>query len=291
MKRKILNDLKLLFMKIILCFSIIILIIFLLGFFGFLTEYDEATQSYTKVENKFIFLTLFSIWVVIIYLIIKKIKLLITNDKNTLINEISLSNLKLIKPHLLNLGINLLLGILSSIIENRPLYAYIVLFFIIEVIIVIIQSKNKISSKINYYKIKKYDLAYYCDKCLKMYPLSHKSICDICGNFMKVQSPEYIEKDVLTKFINNNKDDKTNLTINETVEEKDYEDPLYNEIVEFAINTGKISASLLQRRFRLGYNRANRCINLLEERGIIGPANGSAPREVLVKLDNQENNL
>nr|DAP03708.1 MAG TPA: Ftsk gamma domain [Caudoviricetes sp.] len=285
MKRKILNNLKLLFMKIILCFSIIILIIFLLGFFGFLTEYDDTTQLYVKVENKFVFLTLISIWAVIIYLIIKKIKALITNDKNILINETSLNNLKLIKPHLLNLGINLLLGILSSIIENRQLYAYIVLFFIIEVIIIIIQSKNKISSKINYSKIKKYDLAYYCDKCLKMYPLSHKSTCDICGSFMKVQSPEYIEKDVLTKFINNNKDDKTNLKINETVEEKDYEDPLYDKIVEFTVNTGKVSASLLQRRFRLGYNRATRCIDLLEERGIIGPANGSKPREVLVKLE------
>ena len=285
MKRKILNNSKFLFMKIILCFSIIMLIIFLLGFFGFLTEYDDTTQLYVKVENKFVFLTLISIWAVIIYLIIKKIKALITNDKNILINETSLNNLKLIKPHLLNLGINLLLGILSSIIENRQLYAYIVLFFIIEVIIIIIQSKNKISSKINYSKIKKYDLAYYCDKCLKMYPLSHKSTCDICGSFMKVQSPEYIEKDVLTKFINNNKDDKTNLKINETVEEKDYEDPLYDKIVEFTVNTGKVSASLLQRRFRLGYNRATRCIDLLEKRGIIGPANGSKPREVLVKLE------
>jgi len=71
-------------------------------------------------------------------------------------------------------------------------------------------------------------------------------------------------------------------------EKEDYEDPLYNEIVEFAITTGKISASLIQRRFRLGYNRAARVIDLLEERGIIGPANGSKPREVLVKLENKE---
>ena len=66
----------------------------------------------------------------------------------------------------------------------------------------------------------------------------------------------------------------------------DYEEPLYNEIVEFVVTQGKASASLLQRRFRLGYNRAARCIDLLEERGIIGPSNGSKPREVLVKLDN-----
>ena len=66
------------------------------------------------------------------------------------------------------------------------------------------------------------------------------------------------------------------------------EEPLYNEIVEFVVTQGKASASLLQRRFRLGYNRAARVIDLLEERGIIGPNNGSKPREVLVKLDKSE---
>ncbi|MBR3230007.1 MAG: DNA translocase FtsK [Bacilli bacterium] len=68
----------------------------------------------------------------------------------------------------------------------------------------------------------------------------------------------------------------------------DYEEPLYNEIREFVITQGKASASLLQRRFRLGYNRAARCIDLLEERGIVGPSNGSKPREVLVKLEKKE---
>lgn len=70
--------------------------------------------------------------------------------------------------------------------------------------------------------------------------------------------------------------------------EEEYDDPLYNDIVEFVITSGKASASLLQRRFKLGYNRAARVIDLLEERGIIGPQNGSKPREVLVKLDNRE---
>ena len=66
------------------------------------------------------------------------------------------------------------------------------------------------------------------------------------------------------------------------------EEPLYNEIVKFVVEQQKASASLLQRRFRLGYNRAARVIDLLEERGIIGPNNGSKPREVLVKLENKE---
>lgn len=66
---------------------------------------------------------------------------------------------------------------------------------------------------------------------------------------------------------------------------EEYDDPIYNEVVDFAVSTGKISASLIQRKFRLGYNRAARIIDLLEERGIIGPPNGSKPREVLVKLE------
>ena len=69
------------------------------------------------------------------------------------------------------------------------------------------------------------------------------------------------------------------------------DDPLYNEIVEFAIKTGRVSASLLQRKYRLGYNRAARIVDLLEERGIIGPQNGSKPREVLVKLKNESENV
>ena len=72
------------------------------------------------------------------------------------------------------------------------------------------------------------------------------------------------------------------------VEDDDYEEPLYNEIREFVITQGKASASLLQRRFRLGYNRAARCIDLLEERGIVGPPNGAKPREVLVKLEKKD---
>lgn len=73
-----------------------------------------------------------------------------------------------------------------------------------------------------------------------------------------------------------------------STKEDDYEEPLYNEIVEFVINQGKASASLLQRRFHLGYNRAARVIDLLEDRGIIGPSNGSKPREVLVKIEKNE---
>lgn len=69
---------------------------------------------------------------------------------------------------------------------------------------------------------------------------------------------------------------------------EEYDDPFYNEAVEFVITSGKASASLLQRRFKIGYNRAATLMDLLEERGIVGPQNGSKPREVLVKLEPED---
>ena len=66
------------------------------------------------------------------------------------------------------------------------------------------------------------------------------------------------------------------------------DDPLYNEALEFVVSTGKASASLLQRKFKIGYNRAARLIDELEDRGIVGPQQGSKPREVLYKVENEE---
>ncbi len=85
-------------------------------------------------------------------------------------------------------------------------------------------------------------------------------------------------------------DKPTEVEIANDAPKEDGDDPLYDEIVEFAVKTGKISASLIQRKYRLGYNRAARIIDLLEERGIIGPQNGSKPREVLVRLEGQTPN-
>lgn len=61
-------------------------------------------------------------------------------------------------------------------------------------------------------------------------------------------------------------------------------DNLYDEITDFVIKTQKASASLLQRKFKIGYNKAATMIDKLEEDGIIGPATGnSKPREVLIQ--------
>ena len=83
------------------------------------------------------------------------------------------------------------------------------------------------------------------------------------------------------------KEEPVEKSASEIREEND--DALYNEIVDFVVKTGKASASLLQRKFKIGYNKAATMIDELEENGIIGPATGnSKPREVLVKYS--ENN-
>jgi DNA segregation ATPase FtsK/SpoIIIE, S-DNA-T family len=60
-----------------------------------------------------------------------------------------------------------------------------------------------------------------------------------------------------------------------------YEDDLYEEAKRVVIEAGKASSSLLQRRLRVGYARAARLIDMLEEQGIIGPGEGAKPREIL----------
>jgi S-DNA-T family DNA segregation ATPase FtsK/SpoIIIE len=60
------------------------------------------------------------------------------------------------------------------------------------------------------------------------------------------------------------------------------DDSLYNDAIKVVIEAKKASASMLQRRLRVGYGRAARMIETMEEQGIIGPADGSRPREVLV---------
>lgn len=65
-------------------------------------------------------------------------------------------------------------------------------------------------------------------------------------------------------------------------------DPVFDEAVKLIIETGMASSSLIQRRLKLGYARAARVIDQMEQAGIIGPANGSNPREILVKQLNGE---
>jgi DNA segregation ATPase FtsK/SpoIIIE, S-DNA-T family len=71
-------------------------------------------------------------------------------------------------------------------------------------------------------------------------------------------------------------------------EEDEDEDELYGEAKEIVIYAGKASTSYLQRKLRIGYARAARLMDILEERGVIGPADGSKPREVFEGQDGED---
>lgn len=63
----------------------------------------------------------------------------------------------------------------------------------------------------------------------------------------------------------------------------DIKDEKYDEVLAWVAAQREVSASLLQRRFRLGYPRAARIIEIFEQEGVVGPANGSKPRQVLIR--------
>ena len=63
------------------------------------------------------------------------------------------------------------------------------------------------------------------------------------------------------------------------------DEELYNQALDVLKSTKRASTSMIQRRLRIGYNRAARIMDLMEEKGIVGPENGSSPREILVDLD------
>jgi S-DNA-T family DNA segregation ATPase FtsK/SpoIIIE len=63
------------------------------------------------------------------------------------------------------------------------------------------------------------------------------------------------------------------------------DDELFQEAIGVLKSTRRASTSMLQRRLRIGYNRAARIMELMEDRGIVGPENGAQPREILKDLD------
>ena len=72
-------------------------------------------------------------------------------------------------------------------------------------------------------------------------------------------------------------------------DDDDTDDPVFDEAVEIVVSSGQASVSMLQRRLKLGYSRAARLVDQMEERGIVGPFEGSKPRAVLItKSDWQE---
>ena len=101
------------------------------------------------------------------------------------------------------------------------------------------------------------------------------AICQYCAN---QALPKY--DDI---FLRLDEVDSQSAPINE------FNDPLYEEVKNFVIESGKASTSFIQRKFSIGYSRAARLIDMLEAQGIIGPSRGSKPREVYVHNEEYDN--
>ena len=87
--------------------------------------------------------------------------------------------------------------------------------------------------------------------------------------------PDYIDEEI---FVEDDDEDSARDLFGEPMSD---DDPLYDQALEIVVQSGKASASYIQRRLKIGYNRAARLVEEMEERGIVGPANGSKPREVI----------
>jgi S-DNA-T family DNA segregation ATPase FtsK/SpoIIIE len=83
--------------------------------------------------------------------------------------------------------------------------------------------------------------------------------------------PDYIDDEI---FFDEEEDDAPSLF-------EEGEDPLYDKALEIVMQQGKASASYIQRRLKIGYNRAARLVEEMESHGVVGPAQGSRPRELL----------
>ncbi len=101
-------------------------------------------------------------------------------------------------------------------------------------------------------------------------------------DFIKSNGTATYNEDILESIENSNKTDKE---IAESSAEDDDTDPFLMDAIQTVIETGQASTSFIQRRFKVGYARAGRIIDQMEERGVISGYQGSKPREVLMTLD------
>ncbi len=107
----------------------------------------------------------------------------------------------------------------------------------------------------------------------------------------------FITEDEIGKIVDHIKTQVKDVTYNQDILKEAEQltmqfdsDELLPEILSFLSTQKTISVSMLQRKFRIGYNRAARIIDDLEEKGIVGPSQGSKPREVLMTIEQVEQN-
>jgi len=101
--------------------------------------------------------------------------------------------------------------------------------------------------------------------------VSEEEVEAVVDHVKTLGEPDYIDDEI---FFDDDDDTGPSLF-------SDGEDPLYEKALEIVFQQGKASASFIQRRLKIGYNRAARLVEEMEQRGVVGPAQGSKPRELL----------
>jgi S-DNA-T family DNA segregation ATPase FtsK/SpoIIIE len=102
--------------------------------------------------------------------------------------------------------------------------------------------------------------------------VSEKEIEDVCVFWRRQEKPFYVLNPI-------------QIAVEEreaSMREEEEADPLWEECVRFVVERGQASTSMIQRKFSIGFQRASRLLDLMEERGVVGPRDGPRPREVLV---------
>ena len=102
--------------------------------------------------------------------------------------------------------------------------------------------------------------------------ISEEEVERVVDYVKSLGEPDYIDDEI---FFDDD-DEDTDPTLF-----SDGDDPLYEKALEIVMQQGKASASYIQRRLKIGYNRAARLVEIMEHRGVVGPAQGSKPRELL----------
>jgi S-DNA-T family DNA segregation ATPase FtsK/SpoIIIE len=112
------------------------------------------------------------------------------------------------------------------------------------------------------------------------------------ANLVRLQAP-YISEDEIKRLVKEwvkkypkQEEDQTGITTQYSYGQEDDEyndEDMYEQAKELVIETEKVSTSFLQRKLSIGYSRSARLVDMLEDRGVIGPVNGAKPREILIK--------
>lgn len=108
------------------------------------------------------------------------------------------------------------------------------------------------------------------------------SVIDYVKSQVEGQAPDTKQAEILARI------ERSDANGSSSKEQSNGGDELLMDAIELVIDSGKASVSMLQRRFRIGYNRAARIVDIMEEMGVVGPQDGSSPRQVIMTREEFE---